>query len=240
MVEYKKAMAMSSIQARSDRPVSRRSLRAQACREQLMSAARDAFRVKGYAATTIDDIIARVGGSRGTIYFHFRNKFGLFEAVVREEAAQFTDAVSDISSPRKPDIVNLRDAIDQLVKVVTERDAIDLLRMIIAEGHKYPLIADLYRDLSSALRVQVRSLLRKYASHTPCALTDVDFCAELFLACVVADAQIALLAGLEDGQDKEALAERIERWLLCCSDIRQEFTSPERQPTSLSSHEGSQ
>ena len=52
--------------------------------QELLAAALDIFVVKGYAATRLDDVAARAGVSKGTLYLYFTNKEELFKAVVRE------------------------------------------------------------------------------------------------------------------------------------------------------------
>jgi len=51
---------------------------------ELLSAALDTFVEKGYAAAKLDDIAARAGVSKGTLYLYFDNKEALFKAVVQE------------------------------------------------------------------------------------------------------------------------------------------------------------
>ncbi|MEM1436225.1 MAG: helix-turn-helix domain-containing protein [Pseudomonadota bacterium] len=50
--------------------------------EALKSAAAQLFRSRGYAATSIDDLCAAAGLTRGTFYAHFPSKQALFEAVM--------------------------------------------------------------------------------------------------------------------------------------------------------------
>src|SRR3546814_9357705 len=64
-------------------------------RSRLIDAARGLFHEKGFAATTIDDIIERIGGSRGTLYIYFGSKLELFETIVREEADRFSKTLDD-------------------------------------------------------------------------------------------------------------------------------------------------
>lgn len=51
---------------------------------ELVSAALQLFVEKGYAGTRLDDVAARAGVSKGTLYLYFENKEELFKAVVRE------------------------------------------------------------------------------------------------------------------------------------------------------------
>ena len=55
-------------------------------REALLQAAAEIFFEQGYAAASIDAIIERAGGSKRNIYSEFRNKEGLFSAIVSQNA----------------------------------------------------------------------------------------------------------------------------------------------------------
>lgn len=57
-------------------------------REQLLEAALQIFRNKGYTATTLDDIARQAGTTRGAIYWHFGGKAELFNTMVREQYAR--------------------------------------------------------------------------------------------------------------------------------------------------------
>lgn len=50
---------------------------------ELMSAALDLFVERGFAATRLEDVAARAGVSKGTLYLYFSSKEDLFKAVVR-------------------------------------------------------------------------------------------------------------------------------------------------------------
>jgi AcrR family transcriptional regulator len=52
--------------------------------EEITAAALELFTERGYAATRLDDVAARAGISKGTLYLYFANKEELFKAVVRE------------------------------------------------------------------------------------------------------------------------------------------------------------
>lgn len=51
---------------------------------ELIAAALELFVEKGYAGTRLDDVAARAGVSKGTLYLYFQNKEDLFKAVVQE------------------------------------------------------------------------------------------------------------------------------------------------------------
>lgn len=62
---------------------SKRSVRALERREAILAAALDEFVAKGFAAARLDDIAARAGVAKGTIYLHFADKEALFQELVR-------------------------------------------------------------------------------------------------------------------------------------------------------------
>jgi TetR/AcrR family transcriptional repressor of mexJK operon len=56
----------------------------------ILQAARASFFERGFSASTIEDIAARAGVSKVTIYKRFDDKDALFEAIVRGEMARMT------------------------------------------------------------------------------------------------------------------------------------------------------
>jgi len=52
---------------------------------EILSAALDCFAERGFAATRLEDIAARAGVTKGTLYLYFPNKEELFKALVRQE-----------------------------------------------------------------------------------------------------------------------------------------------------------
>ncbi|HUG38750.1 MAG TPA: TetR/AcrR family transcriptional regulator [Candidatus Limnocylindrales bacterium] len=65
-------------------------LRRQAVRDQLLRTAADLFRKRGYRATTMDDIAARLGMSKASLYTYFRAKDAMLAAISRETIEAFT------------------------------------------------------------------------------------------------------------------------------------------------------
>jgi AcrR family transcriptional regulator len=58
-----------------------RERQAEATRQLLVSEARELFTERGYAGTSIEEIIQRAGVARGALYHHFPGKDALFRAV---------------------------------------------------------------------------------------------------------------------------------------------------------------
>jgi AcrR family transcriptional regulator len=76
-----------NLQTKQDRPQPKQdrrwTRRKEARPAELMSAALDLFVERGFAATRLDEIAARAGVSKGTLYLYFSSKEELFKAVIR-------------------------------------------------------------------------------------------------------------------------------------------------------------
>lgn len=59
--------------------------RSETTTEELVAAARQLFAEKGFAGTSIDEIVRSAGVTKGALYHHFKNKEDLFEAVYCRE-----------------------------------------------------------------------------------------------------------------------------------------------------------
>lgn len=116
------------------------SKRLAARREAFLAAARDVFQEKGFAEATLDDIIARSGGSRQTLYALFGGKQGLFEAIISDNCEKiFRGLTPEQLAPRAPDEV-LREVGIRYLGIVTSPACLSLNRLVIAEAPRIPEI----------------------------------------------------------------------------------------------------
>jgi TetR/AcrR family transcriptional repressor of mexJK operon len=107
-------------------------------RQHILEAAMELFLEKGYSAASTSELLRRVGGSKTTIYTHFRDKAGLFTAIVDEllkDAVAFSTAL-DLSE------LSIREALvviaDEHLKVVLSARYIGLIRIVAAEVGRFP------------------------------------------------------------------------------------------------------
>jgi TetR/AcrR family acrAB operon transcriptional repressor len=63
-----------------------------ATRESLLDAAERVFQLKGVSATSLADIAAEAGTTRGAIYWHFKDKADLFNAMMERVVLPLEDA----------------------------------------------------------------------------------------------------------------------------------------------------
>jgi AcrR family transcriptional regulator len=65
--------------------------RTEATTSALVEAGRELFAQDGYAATSLDAVVARAGVTKGALYHHFDGKHELFRAVLEREQARLAE-----------------------------------------------------------------------------------------------------------------------------------------------------
>lgn len=93
-----------------------------ATHHQLLDAAERVFAEKGVSRTSLHDIAQAAGVSRGAIYWHFKNKADLFNAMLERITLPMEDALHQIGSAAGLDPLDeLRRAIqDAMRKIATD------------------------------------------------------------------------------------------------------------------------
>ncbi|MGY4371989.1 AcrR family transcriptional regulator [Bradyrhizobium sp. LB1.3] len=156
-----RANAKASVVARSDEaPASSRATRAAERRAAIVDAAMEEFIVRGFTATRLDDIAKRAGVAKGTIYLHFKDKESMFEELVRTVIVPVVAKLNALPPPTG----SVRDLVEAfasnfLKEVIGTRRG-DLVRLIVAEGPRFPSVADFYyREVVSRGMAGMRALI---------------------------------------------------------------------------------
>ena len=92
--------------------------RRQAARAQILRAAADLFRERGYQASTLDHIAARLGMSKASLYTHFRAKDEMLATISRETIEAFSRDLSLVLASRLDPAEKLRRVVRQHVRFV--------------------------------------------------------------------------------------------------------------------------
>jgi AcrR family transcriptional regulator len=141
-------------------PASNRATRAAERRAAIVEAAMEEFIARGFAATRLDDIAKRAGVAKGTIYLHFKDKESMFEELVRTVIVPVVARLNALPPPTG----SVRDLVEAfagnfLKEVIGTRRG-DLVRLIVAEGPRFPSVADFYyREVVSRGMAGMRALI---------------------------------------------------------------------------------
>lgn len=81
-------------------------------RHQLLDAAECLFAEKGVSRTSLNDIALAAGASRGAIYWHFKNKADLFNAMMERTTLPMEQALQQVGhEPGQDPLAELRRSI---------------------------------------------------------------------------------------------------------------------------------
>src|SRR5882724_10849470 len=155
------AVAKRSPKFRSAKPASNRAERAAERRGAIIEAAMDEFIARGFAATRLDDVAKRAGVAKGTIYLHFKDKEALFEELIR---LAIVPLVNRLAAGPPPAGGSVRDMIEGFARTfiheVTTTQRGDIVRLVVAEGPRFPEVADFYyREVVSKGLAGMRALI---------------------------------------------------------------------------------
>ena len=155
-----KAPKPALAKAPSPKPASNRAERTAERRAAIIEAALDEFISRGFTATRIDDVARRAGVAKGTIYLHFKDKESMFEELIR------TALVPLIGRLHAPPAMggSVRDMIEGFARMFIQEVANtrrgEIVRLIVAEGPRFPSVADFYyREVVSRGLAGMRALI---------------------------------------------------------------------------------
>ena len=113
-------------------------------RAAIVAAARTAFFAQGYGATSMSSIAATVGGSKTTLWSHFRSKEELFAAVVDDIVERYGAALSIDLPPDAPVAPTLERFAAALMATILSAPIVDLHRLVTGEAARFPELATVF------------------------------------------------------------------------------------------------
>ncbi|MEZ5890598.1 MAG: TetR/AcrR family transcriptional regulator [Xanthobacteraceae bacterium] len=140
----------------------KRAEKSQARREAILAAALDEFTERGFTSTRIDDVARRAGVGKGTIYLHFKDKEALFQQLVITMLGPIVAQVQglpDDDGPVRPVLERLCALFVEEIYATKRRQ---VLRLIMAEGPRFPQLAEFYyRHVVEPASAVLRRLLER-------------------------------------------------------------------------------
>ena len=134
--------------------------------QAILSAAFDLFVEKGFADTRLDEVAARAGVAKGTIYLYVPSKTALFEELIHSAISTPIEGIeAQVAASELPLEAVLRLMFQSIRKEVLETSRRDIVRLIISEAGRFPEIAELYHRevLSRGLRL-LRGIVERAAA----------------------------------------------------------------------------
>ena len=113
---------------------------------ELLDAALEVFFEKGFAAARLEDIAARAGVSKGTVYLYFNNKEDVFDALVRAIPQANVEHVRALAAdPSIPADELLARVLRFVGGLIRDPRMIKFPRLIVGEAGNFPKLAETYK-----------------------------------------------------------------------------------------------
>ncbi len=168
-------------------------------RRAFLNAASAAFLEKGYANTTLADIIAKSGGSRQTLYALFGGKQGLFEAIVAQRNAEIFHSFRAVGQlDQEPEVV-LAEIGVRLVQMVLTSEVLGIFRLLVAEGPAMRTLSARFWNLGPSRSIaEFESYFAEQTRRGVLAISDPNQAARQFQGILLGNFQMQCLLGLRD------------------------------------------
>ena len=129
---------------------------------EILDAALACFAERGFAATRLDDVAARAGITKGTLYLYFPSKEDLFKAVVRQELVPNIERAEAMAAAAPVPALVL---IEQLVRIFAQVIGSPLSaipKLVLTEAGNFPDLARFYlAEVVDRGKALLRSILER-------------------------------------------------------------------------------
>ncbi len=151
---------------------------------ELISAALDLFVERGFSATRLDDVAARAGVSKGTLYLYFPSKEDLFKAVVRGGIVPAIERAEKLLDEHRGSADSLiRDMVKAWWVSVGSTRLGGISKLMISESRNFPELAQFYyREVISRVHRLVAAAVQRGIDDGEFRQVDVDYVKRLVIA----------------------------------------------------------
>ncbi len=140
-------MELSKLFCNTPAVAAKRERRKEARPGELLDAALDLFVEKGFAATRVEEVAARAGVSKGTLFLYFQSKEELFKAVVRENiSGRFKEWEAEFECFEGSSADMLSYCMHVWWERVGATKASGITKLMMSEARNFPEIADFYQQ----------------------------------------------------------------------------------------------
>lgn len=154
---------------------------------ELLDAALDLFVEKGFAATRLDDVAARAGVSKGTLYLYYASKEDLFKAVVRQNIVPLIEAFQrDMAQSSASSAELLGEFFRQWWSSFGSTRLAGIAKLVVGEAGNFPELARFFQQevvLPNAM--VLRSIVERGTRQGEFREVDVDACIHLWMSPMV-------------------------------------------------------
>ncbi|HEY0823187.1 MAG TPA: TetR/AcrR family transcriptional regulator [Ramlibacter sp.] len=170
-------MSLSKVAERGEDNLAKRERRKEARPGELLDAALDLFVEKGFAATRSEEVAARAGVSKGTLFLYFPSKEELFKAVVRENiSGRFAQWMEEFENFEGSTADMVRYCMRAWWERIGATRASGITKLMISEARNFPELAAFYQqEVIRPGTELVRRILRRGVERGEFRDIDIDY-----------------------------------------------------------------
>ena len=165
------------METRTEDGLVKRERRKQARPGELLDAALALFVEKGFAATRVEEVAARAGVSKGTLFLYFESKEELLKAVVHENlAGRFVQWNEEFERFVGTSAEMLRACLAAWWERIGSTPASGITKLMISESQNFPELATYYqREVIEPGKALIRRILQRGVDRGEFRVADMDY-----------------------------------------------------------------
>jgi TetR/AcrR family transcriptional regulator, mexJK operon transcriptional repressor len=180
--------------------------------KRIIDVATTLFLGAGYAATSVDTIVAKAGVSKRVFYAQFGSKADLFAAVVIRLAELNFPSLDSVPVSTRPLEHQLEQIAVEILRITGKPEAVALDRMVTAEVGRFPELGRILYDFAGSRTAGVVcKILDRAVARGEISPLDTQFAAQHFLQATVSGPRRFIVLGLEDSRMTSKKLERLRR-----------------------------
>jgi AcrR family transcriptional regulator len=186
-------------------PKTKRDLRRETTRSEILQIAGNMFLEVGFAATSMSAIAARLGGSKGTLYNYFESKEELLEAFVRDRCTRFWEHVFSFAG-RDVGVRELLTNVGEAYLRQLDEEVIRFVRVLIGEASRIPELTRVFWETGPEAKAQLlANWLETAKARGEFGASDCQLAARQFLSLVRGAFYFERLLNLNSASDEAAV-----------------------------------
>jgi len=151
---------------------------------ELTAAALDLFVECGFAATKLDDIAARAGVSKGTLYLYFASKEELFKSVIQQGCMPVLEQGEEMLAQEQADpSVLLQAMLMRWWELIGATHLAGITKLMISEAGNFPEVAQYYyENIIIPGRGLIRQVLERGVASKQFCVGDMESTIDIIMA----------------------------------------------------------
>ncbi len=152
--------------------------------EKILQGAMQEFLAHGYAGTSMDRVAEAAGVSKATVYSHFRDKEGLFKALIEKLARKrFHSILGTQPLKGEPYIVLRGLAATALDQMINDQEYQAFERLLMGESARFPELAQVF--IHSIAKPAIETISKYIASCSELNIPDPEATARILIGSLV-------------------------------------------------------